>query len=111
MFNTPTKEMLDKVPELYHSEKASIKDAEIHLHFFILSTDWFVAEYDGKDLFFGFTILNGDYEMAEWGYFSFNELKEISVGIGAAILEVDCQTAWRVRSAAEVEKIVKAQGW
>jgi len=26
---------------------------------------------------FGFTILNGDYEMAEWGYISLSEIKNI----------------------------------
>ena len=33
--------------------------------------DWYITEFDGDDLFFGFAILNSDYEMAEWGYISF----------------------------------------
>ena len=56
-------------------------------NFFIGGCDWYVAEYDGDDLFFGYAILNNDTECAEWGYVSFRELKEGSVhGI-----EVDCE--------------------
>jgi hypothetical protein len=60
-------------------------------------------------VFWGFAILNGDYEMAEWGYVSFSELKSISVNG----IEIDCEVeeAWRVRRAAEVDKIGIARGW
>lgn len=82
----------------------------IHLHFFIAGCDWYIAEYDGEDLFWGFAILNNDYEMAEWGYISFSELKSLKLN---SWLEVDCEIedAWEVRKASEIEKIRKAQGW
>ncbi len=32
-----------------------------------------------KIFFFGYAILNGDIQNAEWGYISFSELKEIKV--------------------------------
>jgi hypothetical protein len=55
-----------------------MKEHPAILHYFIGATDIFVTEYDGKDEMFGFTILNGDYEMAEFGYISLAELRRIS---------------------------------
>jgi len=107
MWNEPTKEMLARVPPLYETEPVPEKYKLIHLHFFIGGCDWYVAEYDGEDVFFGFAILNNDFEMAEWGYTSFTEIKEISVrGI-----EIDCELNWRPRRAVEIEKIRQARGW
>jgi hypothetical protein len=109
MWNEPSTERLLKIPRLSETENIKAQDKMIHLHFFIGGCDWFVAEYDGDDLFWGFAILNQDYEMAEWGYVSFSELKSITVkGI-----EIDCEVeeAWRVRRAAEIDKIRIANGW
>jgi len=80
MWNKPTKEQLSKIPKLYETEKIPLNDKIIHLHFFIGGSDWYIAEYDGNDLFWGFAILNQDSEMAEWSYCSFNELKSIRIG-------------------------------
>ena len=76
----------------------------IYLHFFIGGCDWYISEYDGKDLFWGYIILNGDHENAEWGYISFRELKEITM---AGWFEVDCEVEefWKVRRASEIERI------
>ena len=103
MWNTPTKQRLAKIPKLYETENVPLKDKLIHLHFFIAGCDWYVAEYEGEDTFFGYSILNGDQEMAEWGYISFDELKELKL----KWLEVDCETeeAWHVRRASEIDKI------
>ncbi len=103
MWNIPSQERLDKIPRLYETEHIPVEDKLIHLHFFIGGCDWFIAEYDGADLFFGYAVLNADYLNAEWGYVSFAELKAVKVGF----LEVDCETedAWQVRSASEVESI------
>jgi hypothetical protein len=68
MWNEPTKERLATIPRLYETENIPIKDKPIYLHFFIGGCDWYIAEFDGDDIFFGFAILNNDYEMAEWGY-------------------------------------------
>lgn len=110
MWNIPTKERLAKIPKLYETENVPLKDKEIHLHFFIGGCDWFVCEYDGDDRFFGFAILNNDYQMAEWGYVRFSELKEINV---EGWLEVDCELEdiWQVKRAIEIDKIRIAQGW
>ena len=109
MWNEPSKERLAKIPRLYETEETPLQEKLIHLHFFIGACDWFIVEYDGEDVFWGFVILNGDYEMAEWGYISLNELKSISVNG----IEIDCEVeeAWKVRRAAEVDKIRIASGW
>ena len=110
MWNEPSKERLEKIPRLYETEEISLKDKIIHLHFFLGDTDWFVSEFDGQDKFFGFVCLNGDLEMAEWGYFDLADLKSIRIGRG---YEVDCELErfWRVRPAKEVNLICKARGW
>lgn len=79
MWNEPSQERLSRIPRLYETEPIPHKNKLIHLHFFIGGCDWFVAEYDGDDLFFGSAILNNDTERAEWEYVSCRKLKEISV--------------------------------
>lgn len=103
MWNEPSKERLDKIPRLYETEKIPTEKKSIYLHFFIGACDWFVAEYDGDDTFWGFVILNGDLQNAEWGYFSYAELREIRV---KGVFEVDCELEgiWRVKMFREVEK-------
>jgi len=101
MWNTPDRELLDKIPRLYETENVPIEEKLIYLHFFIGGCDWYIAEYDGENLFFGFAILNSDFEMAEWGYISFAELKSIYVhGI-----EIDCETDWTPTSACNIDLI------
>ena len=65
MWNEPSKERLDKIPRLYETEEISLKEKHIYMKFFLDASDWFVAEFDGQDMFFGFTVLNEDFEMAE----------------------------------------------
>jgi len=89
MWNKPGKEQLAKIPRLYDTEKINAKDKIIYLHFFIGGCDWYIAEFDGEDLFFGFAILN-DPQNAEWGYISFKELDEINLDG----LEVDNDLYW-----------------
>jgi len=110
MWNVPTKERLSKIPKLYETENMPLKDKLVYLHFFIGGSDWFICEYDGKDIFFGFCILNNDLEMSEWGYVSFSELKSIKAN---GWLEIDCELEefWKVQPAREVEVLRKANGW
>lgn len=103
MWNIPTQERLDKIPRLYETEGTELKDKLIHLHFFLGGCDWYIAEYDGGDLFFGYAILNGDTINAEWGYISFSELKSLKV----SFMEIDCELEefWKIKPASEIEKI------
>ena len=98
MWNEPTKERLEKMPKLYETEGIPLKDKLVYLHFFIGGSDWYAVEYDGNDTFFGFVILNNDMQMAEWGYFSFSELKSLNVN---GWLEVDSEKEefWDVKKA------------
>ena len=108
MWSEPTKEQLDKIPKLYETEDIPLKDKVVYLHFFIGGCDWYVVEYDGEDLFWGYAILNGDFEMAEWGYISFEELKRIKIPPG---FEIDCETCWQVKKAIQIEKIRMGNNW
>jgi hypothetical protein len=101
LWNEPTKEQLAKLPKLYETEKVPLKDKPIYLHFFIGGCDWFICEYDGEDLFFGYAII-GNPIFAEWGYTSFGELKQIRVQPG---IEVDCELFDPPLKASEIEEI------
>lgn len=103
MWNIPSQERLDKIPRLYETENIPFKDKLIHLHFFIGGCDWYVAEYDGEDLFFGYAIL-WDHRYAEWGYFGLGEMKDIKID---RWLEIDCEKEeiWTVKKASEIENI------
>ena len=102
MWNIPSKKRLAKLPKLYETEGTPLKDKMIYFHFFIGGCDWYISEYDGEDLFFGFAILNNDMQNAEWGYISFRELKEIKVN---GWCEIDNDLHWEIKKASEVPKI------
>ena len=108
MFNEPASAQLASIPRLYQTEDIPLKQKLIHLHFFIGGTDFFICEYNGTDTFWGFVILNGDYEMAEFGYINFDELESIRVN---GWQEIDCDLYWKTRPANQVDKICIAQGW
>jgi len=78
-----------------------LKDKPIYIHFFVGDCDWFISEYDGEDLFFGYAII-GNPEFAEWGYISFTELKQIRIAPG---IEVDCELFYPPLKVSEIEEI------
>lgn len=131
MWNEPTPEQLTKVPPLYSSEKIPFADKTIWLHFFIPGQDtkleeifslipntenrhrlmllrysfhWYIAEYDGEDLFYGYANL-GDPEMAEWGYISFTELREP----GPYGVHVIHDTLWTPMTFSEISQSLEAK--
>lgn len=101
MWNIPSQSRLNKIPLLYETEHIPTQDKLIYLHFFIGGSDWYVAEYDGDDVLFGYVVLNDDLDFAEWGYFSFSELKEIRVN---GWCEIDCEIEdfWSVKMFSEI---------
>ena len=108
MWNTPTDEELATLPPFYSSEKTPIQEKMIHMHFFIGGSDWYAAEYNPEERnFFGFVILNNDYQMAEWGYFSLDELCDIKV----SYLEIDRDLHFAPTKAEDIPNIKKAQRW
>lgn len=107
MWNEPTEEELRKLPKLYETEKVSLEEKLIHMHFFIGGCDWYISEYDQDNhLFFGYAILNNDLQNSEWGYISYDELRDISIqGI-----EIDRDLYWKPQRALEVDRIKEAYG-
>lgn len=103
MWNIPSKQRLQQIPKLYETEGVELKNKLIHLHFFIGGSDWYIAEYDGDDLFWGYAILNGDDQNAEWGYISFSDLKGIKIGY----VEIDCELEhlWKIKPASQIDNI------
>jgi hypothetical protein len=70
----------NQIPNLYKTEDVKLEDKIVYPHFFIGGTDWYICEYSPEErLFWGYIILNNDYQMAEWGYISFDELIDLSV--------------------------------
>ena len=109
MWNKPTIERLSKIPSLYETENIRLKDKTIYLHFFIGGCDWYIAEFDGDDMFLGYAILNNDYEMSEWGYVSFRELMNFEI----SGVEIDCELEnnFPPQKASMVEKICIGNLW
>ena len=105
MWSKPTKAELGKVPKLYSQDGEHTSDKLVYLHFFVGACDWYVIEHDPENfIFFGFAIL-GDPQSAEWGYISYNELKEIKTPF-----EVDTDKHWEVKKVKDIPKIVAANG-
>ena len=108
MWNVPTEEELSKLPAFYSTEQTPLKEKVVHMHFFLGGCDWYACEYNPEEKnFFGFVILNADYESAEWGYFNLEELMSIKI----KFLEVDRDLHFTPRKAIEVKEIRKAQSW
>ena len=77
MINIPIMEQLNKLPRLYETESIRSEEKIVHLHFILNQSHWFAIECDGNDTFFGYVLLNGWTEDAEFGYFSLSELLEV----------------------------------
>lgn len=105
MWNEPTEKQLAALPPIYTNDDTPWRDVLIHQHYFLGSSDWFVAEYDSQShIFYGYAILNADLDNSEWGSMSLDEMRAVSVrGI-----EIDRDLHWRVRVASHVEKIAEA---
>lgn len=73
-----TEEIRGKLPSLYSTERE--QDPTVWLKFFIpiAGWTWYVIEYDGEDLFYGFVI---GFEK-ELGYFRLSELEGVGVELG-----------------------------
>ncbi len=103
MWNLPNQKRLCKIPKVYETDHIDSKEKLIYLHFFIFGCDWYIAEFDGDDTFYGYSVLNNDLQNAEWGYISFSELKSICINA----VEVDCelQSHWKIQPAKNIKAI------
>lgn len=105
MWNEPTKKQLEALPRFYETENIRMEDKIIYMHFFLGGCDWYAAEYQPeKRNFFGYAILNQDYQNAEWGYFNYDELRSVNIrGI-----EVDRDLHWEPKKVSQIENIMRA---
>lgn len=51
-----------------------------YIHYFIGNSDFYICEYDGKDSFFGYSILNGNTDFSEFGMISRSEIMNLNPG-------------------------------
>lgn len=88
--------------------------ATVYLHYFLSGSDWYILERDqdgaGTEQAFGFTILNGDTEMAELGYICIDEitragaeldihwtpqeLRAVKIAAGIPVADKDDEKPW-----------------
>ncbi len=102
MINIPTIEQLNRLPPLYETEHIPLEEKIVHLHFTAEQCHWWAIEWDGHDTLFGYILLNGWSQDAEFGYFTFSELLELKIGGG---LEVMNDPFWVPRAAKDVALI------
>ena len=77
MINIPTLEQLNKLPNLYETEHIRPEKKIVYLHFILNQSHWWAIEWNGSDTFFGYVLLNGWTQDAEFGHFSLSELLEV----------------------------------
>ena len=78
-----TKELRNKLPELYANDQKKAEDTPVIVKFFdpTGSWTWYATEFDGKDTFFGY-VRGFDNEL---GYFLLSELESIRGHLGLGI--------------------------
>jgi len=70
-----------EAPPLY-SQDGKGYEATVHAHYFLGASDWLLTEYDPEeDLAFGWVCLNGDRQLAELGYWSMAELRQVTMQV------------------------------
>ena len=64
------------MPRIGETDDVSFEGKDIWLHFFRLESDshWMAAESDGRGLYFGYVVLDGDFNNAEWRFFTTAEM-------------------------------------
>lgn len=109
MWNEPTPEHLAGFPEIESTDAIPLEQKVVRAHFFLGGSDWYAVEYDpDQRLFFGYAILNNDFQSAEWGYFHLDELRSVRTREG---FEVDRDLYFEPQQARDVPKIRRGMGW
>lgn len=73
------KKIITEMPKTYETEDIPSDKKMVYLHYFYGQSDWYIVEKDMEPdqlQAFGYVILNGDLENAEWGYISIEEIKD-----------------------------------
>ena len=84
-FKQKIKHVADMGHILYENRDGKSYNAETKLHdkgfihYFIGSSDWYVCEVDEDNVGFGFAIINGDTQNAEYGYIDLNDVTTLTL--------------------------------
>lgn len=109
MWNEPSESELAALPILHANENTRPQNVVIHMHLFLGGCDWYLAAYHPLErIFYGYAILNNDFDNAEWGYVALDELRTIRLRSGT---KVDRDLNWRPRKASQVDRICLCEGW
>lgn len=74
----PSPETWTQIPAVYETNSIPFEQKVLHLHYFLGSYDWWVAEVDHEHAeAFGYVRLHGDDANAEWGYIDLLELEAL----------------------------------
>lgn len=77
---------LSEAPDLYATEDTAAAEKTVYAHYFLGGCDWWVMETDKTNgVAFGFAVLNGDTDNAEFGYITLEELENLLIGYGAVV--------------------------
>lgn len=111
---TRLSDIIDGMPKTYGTEKQKANDKIIYLHYFGGGSDFYIVEKDSEPeqlQAYGYTILNGDLQNAEWGYISIDEIKSIGTGIRAGRIThgIEIDFYWTPKTFGEVMGEVKPQ--
>lgn len=89
-----TSELRKVLPPLYANAKLeNVDDAVVYVKLFSCygsGGDWWITEFDGQDLLFGYADLG---QGGEWGYISLSELQSLRVYRGQ-LQAVERDTCW-----------------
>jgi len=94
----PPKADRHTIPPIYGTETQEPSGRIVHLHYFAASSDWWITELDAETgLAYGYACLNGDAQMAEWGYINLPELEALHLAPGRSRplpIIVERDTGW-----------------
>jgi hypothetical protein len=79
-----TKDILGRLPKIGETSEQSAEETKVPLKLFGGQSTWFITEFDGEDMMYGFCDL-GDPQFAELGYVSFKELLSIRFQFGLSV--------------------------
>jgi len=123
MWNTPSLTELTRLPRLHTTKNIPTAEKVVGVHFFTPTIAYYMVEYcPKKQRFFGYSIVNFDFENSKWEYFSFNKMKKMkfqnrSHGLYHEIInsymafkwiEIEYNSCWTPKKIKDIPYIIKA---
>lgn len=99
-----TEELRKALPPIYANENIKSNDVKVIAHFFhpYGQGDWYVTEFDGEDMMFGWVAMGGDPEL---GYIYLPELVELRATVKGRKMPfqaIERDAHWTVKTWGEV---------